>query len=62
MSDTLSREEWCRRYRQRLIDVAGVTEAQAQAELEAGTVEYLIEDYEDDPEGSADVSMSYWEP
>ena len=57
---TLSREEWERRFKQRIVDRAATTVEQAQSELDGGTFEYLSEGFEDDPEGSADEAMSYW--
>jgi hypothetical protein len=58
----MEREEWCRRFVARLINQAGVTAAQAQHELDGAGFEYLSKYYEDDPKGSADMAMSYWEP
>lgn len=59
--DQITRDEWERRFKQRIIDRAGTTEAQAQAELEGGTFEVLSQGFENDPEGAADEAMSYWE-
>lgn len=56
----LSAEElssWHRRYMDRLIAVAGLTEEQAQECLDAGMSEY---DYSDSAEDAADDEMSYW--
>ncbi len=59
--DLLSALEWQQRFQQRLINVAGVTPEQAQGEFDGSGFEYLSEGYEDDPEGSADMAMSYWD-
>lgn len=59
-ADTLT-ERWFRRYKQRFIERAGLTEEQAQACADAETFSVLSEGFEDDPEGAADEEMSYWE-
>jgi protein gp37 len=51
------REEWHRKYKARMIEVAKITEDDAQASLEAGMDTY---NYDDDPADSADEEMSYW--
>lgn len=56
----MTREEWFRRYRQRFIDQANLTEEQAQSCADAESFETLSEFFEDDPEGAADEEMSYW--
>ncbi len=57
----MEHQEWLARYKWRLIDRAGLTEAQAQACAQAESFEVLSEFYEDDPEGAADEEMSDWE-
>ena len=58
----IPREEWLGRYRQRLIGVAGLSEQHAQQCVEAGDgFEAMSDGYEDDPEGAADMEMSYWD-
>jgi hypothetical protein len=57
----MERAEWERRFKQRLIDKGGTTPEGAQAELDGGVFEDLLSGFEDDPEGSADEAMSYWE-
>lgn len=57
----LTQDEWLRRYKQRFIDRADLTETQAQACSEAESFETLSEFFEDDPEGAADEEMSYWD-
>lgn len=57
----MEQAEWERRFKQRIVDQAATTEEQAQSELDGATFEYLSEHFEDDPEGSADEAMSYWE-
>lgn len=65
-------KEWERRYKARIVEVlkgTGWTEemtevqaiAMAQAEYDAAEPTYLRDSFEDDPEGSADESMSYWD-
>ena len=49
---------WHRRYKVRLIEVAGLTDKQAQEYLDAGMREH---DYDEDPKDSADTEMSYWD-
>lgn len=56
----MEREEWERRFKARLIDKGGTTPEGAQAELDGGTYEYLVDGFEDDPERSADEAMSCW--
>jgi hypothetical protein len=55
--DRISDEEFMRRLRARLIEVAGEG---ADAVAEAVDVEDWREHFENDPEGSADEEMSYW--
>lgn len=49
---------WHRRFKARLIEVAGLTNKQAQEYLDAGMGEY---DYDEKPEEMADSEMSYWD-
>lgn len=58
----MTRDEWLERYKRRFVEVAGLTDAQALACSQAESFEVLAEDYDDDPEGAADMEMSYWEP
>lgn len=58
MSD---QQEWLRRYKQRFIERADLTEAQAAACAEAEPFDEISEMFEDDPEGAADEEMSYWD-
>jgi len=67
--ETLSRDGWLRRYRERFVEVAGFTAAQADDVTKAictgpqddnGFTE-LSEGWENDPEGAADEEMSYWD-
>lgn len=57
----MTEQEWFERYKRRFIEVAGLTETQAQALAHAMPFEDLSEFFEDDPEGAADDEMSYWE-
>ena len=58
----IPREEWLRRYRQRLIGVAGLSEQHAQQCVDAGEgFEAMSDGYEDDPAGAADMEMLYWD-
>lgn len=52
--------EWKRRYKQRFVDQANIPDKQAQECLDAAEFPDVLEGYEDDPEGSADMEMSYW--
>lgn len=57
----MTREEWFARYKQRFIEQADLTPAQAEACAEAESFETLSDGFEDDPEGAADSEMSYWD-
>lgn len=59
--ETLTAETWLCRYRQRFIDAAGLTAAEAQRCAEAEPFAVLSDMFEDDPEGAADSEMSYWD-
>ncbi len=56
----MTNKEWLTRYKQRFIDVAGLTPAQADDCSRAESFDVLSEMFEDDPEGAADEEMSYW--
>lgn len=63
----MTKDEWLRRYRQRIVDcvtgehyTAAEAEVLADAELNGTGYDDLVVGFEDDPEGSADESMSYW--
>lgn len=56
----MNENEWLARYASRLIVVAGISPAHADAATKAETFEVLSDGYEDDPEGAADMEMSYW--
>lgn len=64
----LTREEWARRFKTRFAEILEDSdwskedaEEAAEHEFEAHEVfEDLYEFYENDPEGSADESLSYW--
>lgn len=49
------------RYRQAFIDLAGLSESEADECAEASTFEEVSRYYEGDPEGAAVEEMSYWE-
>jgi hypothetical protein len=57
----LTQDEWLRRYKQRFIERAELTEAQAQQCAEAEPFSVLSEFFEDEPEDAADEEMSCWE-
>ena len=59
-AQTMTREEWERRFKARLIEKGGTTPEGAQAEFDGAGFEYLFKGFENDPEGSADEAMSYW--
>lgn len=60
MTQSLEKSEWLRRYRQAFIDV-GCTEALADDCVGASPFEEVSECFEDDPEGAAQMEMSYWD-
>lgn len=57
----MTENEWMTRYKQRFIEIAGVSETQAEALGEAESFAVLSDMFEDDPEGAADSEMSYWD-
>lgn len=60
MAEHPTTEEWFTRYKQRFMDIAGLTQMQAQECANAEPFPVLAEGFEDDPEGAADEEMSYW--
>lgn len=64
MTDTasprLSQQEWLDRYKAQFVKRGCLPEL-AESASRAETFDVLSEDYEDDPEGSADMEMSYWD-
>jgi hypothetical protein len=58
----LDEETWKSRYRKRLMDKTDLGFLEADKVLEAADWPDIYDGYEDDPEGSADEEMSYWEP
>jgi len=56
----MSREEWLKRYKQEFIDAAKLTDEEAQSCVDALTFEEASNGYENDPEGAAQLEMSYW--
>ena len=57
----LRRDVWLERYARRFVEVGACDEAGALACSQAESFEVLSDGYEDDPEGAADMEMSYWE-
>lgn len=57
---TLTETEWLDRYKARFVHV-GLTDSQADACARAESFAVLSEMFEDDPEGAADMEMSYWD-
>lgn len=58
----MDKEAWHKRYKARLIE-NGVDEKSAEESLQAGMGSVLEGDgydYDEDPEDSADMEMSYW--
>ncbi len=57
------REEWTRRYANRIMEVAGWDDAEAMHVAEVAASENLADNGNEwlDPEEDADVEMSYWE-
>lgn len=60
MTQALEKSEWLRRYKQTFIDV-GCTEEFAVDCVGAPPFEEMSRDFEDDPEGAAQMEMSYWD-
>jgi hypothetical protein len=58
--EDLTVDEWMRRYRQRFIDAAHVSDKVADDCAGAVPFEEASDGFEDDPEGAADEEMSYW--
>ncbi len=58
----LTREEWLKRYKQAFIDGADLTDSEAQSCVDAISFEDASRQFETDPEGAAQMEMSYWEP
>lgn len=54
---SMTKREWKRRYKQRLIDRGGVDKKFAEQDYQGGIKDH---DYEESPEDAADMSMSYW--
>lgn len=57
----ITREEWELRFKARLIDKGGTTPDGAQAEFDGAGFDYVSDGFENDPEGSADEAVLYWE-
>jgi len=57
----MTQEEWMRRYRQTFMDVAGLSESEAKEMAEAIGFKEASSEFEDDPEGAAQMEMSYWD-
>lgn len=62
MSETpkIEQAEWLRRYTRQFVS-RGVDENTAESAASCDTFEALSQDFEDDPEGAADMEMSYWD-
>lgn len=61
MGVVLNEQVWLERYAARFMVIAHLTAEQAAACARAETFETLSEGFEDDPEGAADMEMSYWD-
>ena len=57
----MTQQEWLDRYKRRFIEQAGMTDEEAQRFVETESFDVISDGFEDDPEGSADSEMSYWE-
>jgi hypothetical protein len=53
--------EWLRRYKQAFKDTANLTDAEAAECAGAVSFEEASRGFEDDPEGAAQMEMSYWD-
>ena len=59
-TDPLPRDVWLDRYTKRIMKMARVPESFARQCAEAESFEVLSDGYADDPEGAADLELSYW--
>lgn len=57
----LTRDEWVGRYKRRLIDRTECSARFADEAARSVTFAELSDGYDDDPEGAADMEMSYWD-
>lgn len=57
----ITEREWLERYGQQFIRVLGISKKLADECVMAEDFGVLSEGYEDDPEGAADMEMSYWD-
>jgi hypothetical protein len=55
----MERDEWLKRYKQRMID-HGVTEEEAEIARNAADDDSFFAFFDDDPETAADDELSYW--
>lgn len=53
-------EEWERRYKSRIVERSGASEAAAHETLIAVPIDEQMDGFENDPEGAADEEMSNW--
>lgn len=53
----MEKEQWRKKYIERLMEKGGLSESEATEEYEGGLDDH---DYEDDPVYAADENMSYW--
>jgi hypothetical protein len=59
--NVMEKKEWLERYQQRLVDHYEFSLKTAISLSEAAPFEDMSDGYEDDPEGAADMEMSYAE-
>lgn len=62
-ADTMTREEWERRFADRIKEVSGLEEQQAVEVARIAAEQNLADNGDEwlDPEDDADVEMSYWD-
>lgn len=56
----MTKENWMFRYKQAFVD-AGLSQSEAKQCSEAVDYEEARKGFEEDPEGAAQMEMSYWE-
>lgn len=57
----MNKQEWLQRYKQEFMNAAHLSDEEAQSCVDGATFEEQSRDYEDDPEGAAQLEMSYWD-
>lgn len=58
---SIDKAEWLRRYQAEFKRDTKLTDEEAKAHAETTSYEDAIQGFEDDPEGAAQMEMSYWD-